>query len=157
MSLLTLDHLTLFYRSLSDPSLGHIDEKQKHDGVKKWCSAIRTKVGVGSKLTSQASSSITTGSRASARSSTPSLVASVGRSSTPSVLTDNVMIISQPQSSSSAKVKLEPAPPICLHDNGGLSDYDETRGEEREAAIISPIKGKKRVVSEVCKYFYLIQ
>src|SRR6266478_7576930 len=144
MSLLTLYHSMLFYQSLSSPSLGHTDSKQKSDGVKKWCSAVHTKAGVGnSKPTLQVSSSTTTSSHASARSATPSLMGSGGCSSTPSVLTDNVMIISWPQGSKLAKVKPQLASPIHLHDNGGLFNYDETRGEEWNAAIISPLKGKK--------------
>jgi hypothetical protein len=50
---------------------------------------------------------------------------------------------------SSVKVKAELSPTLSLHIDGGLSDNDERRGEEREAAINSPPKGKKRVTSEV--------
>jgi hypothetical protein len=81
---------------------------------------------------------------------------SSGRLSTPSVLTNDVRIISQPQTSESTKVNSEPASMIRLHDSGGLSDNDETIGEERDAAFASPFKGKTRVTSEVCKRFYLI-
>ena len=80
-----------------------------------------------------------------------------GRSSAPSVLTGNVKIISQPRTSELAKVNSEPASTINLNENGGLSDNDEIMGEEREAAFASPIKGKKRITSEVRKYLYLIQ
>jgi hypothetical protein len=49
----------------------------------------------------------------------------------------------------SVKVKAELSPTLSLHIDGGLSDNEERRGEEREAAINSPPKGKKRVTSEV--------
>jgi hypothetical protein len=49
----------------------------------------------------------------------------------------------------SVKVKAEPLPTLSLQVDGGLSDNDERRGEEREAAINSPPKGRKRVTSEV--------
>jgi hypothetical protein len=47
----------------------------------------------------------------------------------------------------SVKVKAEPE--IALYSDAGLSDYDETIGNEWEAAIKSPPKGKKRVTNEV--------
>ncbi|KIM91584.1 hypothetical protein PILCRDRAFT_738 [Piloderma croceum F 1598] len=45
----------------------------------------------------------------------------------------------------SAKVKAEPTPDITIFSDGGLSDADDIKGEEWEAAIKSPPKGKKRV------------
>ena len=49
-----------------------------------------------------------------------------------------------------AKVNGEPAAEaIAVMSDGGLSDNDETHGEERLAAIRSPPKGKKRVTSDV--------
>ena len=33
---------------------------------------------------------------------------------------------------------------------GGISDTDETQGPERDYAINSPLKGKKRLTSDVC-------
>jgi hypothetical protein len=47
-----------------------------------------------------------------------------------------------------AKVKAEPAAETIFSD-GGLSDADEVKGEEREAAIKSPPKGRKRVSNDV--------
>ena len=69
-------------------------------------------------------------------------MSSASHLSAPSVLTNNVKIISC-QVSDSVKVKEELAPALSLFDNGGLSDNDEMRGEEWEAAINSPPKGKK--------------
>ena len=45
---------------------------------------------------------------------------------------------------SSRRVKPEPD----AVDYGGLSDHDEVRGLERDAAVMSPPKGKKRVHSK---------
>ena len=75
----------------------------------------------------------------------------------PSVLTDDIKVISRSQASDLAKVNPEPASTIGFNENGGLSDNDETMGAEREAAFASPFKGKKRLTSEVRKYLYLIR
>ena len=134
-SLLTLDQLTLFYWTLSNSSTS--DKRKRNDAIREWTAGVPKRTA----------NSVTT----------PSLTSSADRSSTPSVLSGNVKIISRSQTSESAKVNPKPASTICLHDIGGLSDNDEMRGEEREAAFASPIKGKKRVTSEVRKHFYLIQ
>ena len=52
----------------------------------------------------------------------------------------------------SVKIKSELGPILSLNDTGGLSDNDETRGDEWEAAINSPPKGKKQVTSEVSHF-----
>jgi hypothetical protein len=78
------------------------------------------------------------------------------RLSAPSVLSDNVKIISRQNPD---KVKAEPVagPSNTRHDSdGGLSDADEIMGEEREFAINSPIKGKKRLTSEVFLFLLFI-
>ena len=77
----------------------------------------------------------------------PLLTSGASRLSAPSVLTDDVKIISY-RASNSVKVKSEPVLELFMHDDG-LSDNDEIRGEEREVVINSPPKGKKRVTSEV--------
>lgn len=46
------------------------------------------------------------------------------------------------------RVKSDPDSTIDFHD-GALSDHDEIRGQERDAAMLSPPKGKKRLNSEV--------
>ena len=71
-----------------------------------------------------------------------------GHSFAPSVLSNHVKIISH-HSSDTVKVKEERAPALSLYNNGGLSDNDEIKGEEREVAIKSPPKGKRRMNSEV--------
>lgn len=138
-ALLTLDHSTLFYRTLSHSFTGN--QREPYDEIREWRSAVPK-----SKPTSRAANSLT--SRARSRSATPAAMSSAGRSSAPSVLTGNIKVISRPQIP-----EPEPAATIRFNENGGLSDNDETMGEEREAAFASPFKGKKRVTSEVRKYF----
>jgi hypothetical protein len=134
-SLLTLDRSTLFYWTLSDTTL---HKKRKHaSAIKDWALAVPATA----RPTSKAPSSLST------KSNVPLLTSGTSRSSAPSVLTDNVKIISHRVNS--VKVKAEPLPTLSLQVDGGLSDNDERRGEEREAAINSPPKGKKRVTSEV--------
>ena len=141
---LTLDESTLFYWSLSDASQAHT--KQKHlSAIDKWASAIPTS---STKPSSQAPKS--TSSRV--KTEVPSLTSgSSGRSYAPSVLSDNVAIVSH--HSDAVKVKSEHAPALSLYNNGGLSDNDELKGEEQEVAIKSPPKGKKRITSEVFFFF----
>jgi len=177
MSLLTLDESTLLYWTLSGQYIG--GKRKREDEITEWSSAVpnrtnkgTSRAGLRAAVTSHARPSSARSAAPSrrsgagrsstpslisgtGRSSTPSLISGAGRSSAPSVLTDKVKIISR--TSESAKVKPEPAPVVCLRDDGGLSDNDEMAGEEREAAFASPFKGKKRVTSEVCKHSYLIQ
>ena len=132
--LLTLDESTLFYWTLSNES----HEKQKHmSAINKWALAVPAK-----KPTSQR-----------APTTAPSLTfGSSGRTYAPSVLSDNVKIITHQSSDvAKARVKAEPqaVPALSLHNNGGLSDNDEIKGEEWVAAHNSPPKGKKRLDSEV--------
>ena len=70
-------------------------------------------------------------------------MSNAGRSSAPSVLTDNIKVISRSQASELAKVYPKLASTIGFNKNGGLSDNDETMGAEWEAAFASPFKGKK--------------
>ena len=136
--LLTLDESTLFYWTLSDIS----HKNQKHlSAIGNWASAIPRN---GTTSQGPKSTSIHT------RSDIPSLTCdtTTGRSYAPSILSDNVKIISH-QFSDVAKVKAEPAPALSSYNDGGLSDNDEIRGEELDFAINSPPKGKRRINSEV--------
>ena len=134
VSLLTLDESTLFYWTLSDPSR---DNQKRSSAINKWASAIASY-----KSTLQAPRS--TSSHAKTVIQVPSLAAgSSARSYAPSILSDNVKI----------SVKAEPAPELSIHNNGGLSDNDESRGEEQEFAVNSPPKGKRRITSEVFFFF----
>ncbi|KAF8222298.1 hypothetical protein L208DRAFT_1323430 [Tricholoma matsutake] len=115
-------------------------EKQKHSSkINEWAAAIPATA----KPTFQGSRS--TSSRA--KSDIPSLTSGASCLSAPSVLTDDVKIISY-RASNMVKVKGEPVPELSMYDDGGFSDNDEIRGEEQEVAINSPPKGRKRVTSE---------
>jgi len=144
-SLLTLDQSTLFYWTLSDFYTGN--NREHSDGIKEWRSAV-----LKSKPTLQAANSLTS----HARSATPSVMSSAGHSSTPSILTSNIKVISQSQTSELTKVNPKLASTIGFNEYSGLSDNDEIMGEEQDAAFASPVKGKKRLTSEVPKYIYLI-
>jgi hypothetical protein len=127
-SLLTLDQSTLFYWTLSDK------KRQHASSIKKWALDVPATVKPTSKAPSNAD--------------IPQLTNGTSCSSAPSVLTDHVKIISH-RALDPVKVKAEPSPTFSSYNEGGLSDNEEMRGEEREAAINSPPKGKKRVTSEV--------
>ena len=137
---LTLDRCTLFYWMLTSEAM---HKKQKHSAVNEWASQIDN-----AKPAFRAPTSRSVSSRA--KSSISSLTGGTACLSTSasSVLSKNVKITSH-QSLDSAKA--DPPPDLASHVNGGLSDNDETKGEERMAAINSPLKGKKRVNSEVCR------
>ncbi len=134
---LTLDRCTLFYWTLSSETL---HKKQKHSAVNEWASQIYN-AKPAFRPTSRSTSS-------RAKSNIPSLTGDTARLSTSasSVLTKNVKITShQPLD----LAKAEPPPDLVSDVHGGLSDNDETKGEEHMAAINSPLKGKKPVNSEV--------
>ena len=146
-SFLTLDESTLFYWTLSDvpPKRGSV--------INEWASAIPT---AHSKSTGLLQGPKSTSSRT--KSIIPSLTAgSSSRSSATSVLTKNIKVISH-KSTDQVKVKDESQPDvISLSDEGGLSDNNELDGKEREIAINSPPKGRKRINSEVTKSFFQLQ
>jgi hypothetical protein len=132
---LTLDQSTLFYWTLSDVP------PKRDSVVHEWASAItahsKSTALKGPKSTSSRTKSII-----------PSLTGGASRSVAPSVLTDNIKVISR-QSSDQVKVKVESQADVISLSEGGLSDNDELGGKEREIAINSPPKGKKRITSEV--------
>jgi hypothetical protein len=143
-SLLTLDHSTLFYWTLSDAS----HKKWKHpSAIKEWVSESKGRTTV---YASQAQASISISTRTKSAAGIPSLTSGVSRSSA-SVLTNNVIVSCR--ASDSVKVKTNPGsapgPTVSIRDDGGLSDNDELRGGEQDVAINSPIKGKRHVTSEV--------
>ena len=126
-SLLTLDHMTLFYWTLGDAA---VNKKNCSSAIKEWSSAV-----------SRNEPPLQTHSIAShTRTATPSLTSCASHSSAPSVLTNNVKIIQAPDM---VKVKSEPVPMVFLDNNGGLSDNDEMKEEEHEVTIKSPPKRKK--------------
>jgi hypothetical protein len=138
-SFLTLDQSTLFYWTLSDvPSKMDVDE-----AVGEWASAVTTHI----KSTLEGPKSST--SRRS--NAIPPLTGGPSRSSAASVLTNNIKVYSQqtPGDSDEVKIKAERQEVLSLSDEGGLSDSNELAGKERETAINSPLKGNKRITSEV--------
>jgi hypothetical protein len=147
MSLLTLDQSTLFYWTLRD-------KKRKHSSViNEWAAAIPGDAATkpASRAPSHVKTRMATSSKTTGRikSDIPSLTSATSCSSAFSLLSDNVKIVSRRQLDS-VKVTVEPVPDAMeIYSNGGLSDNDETKGEERLAAINSLPKGKKRVTSEV--------
>jgi hypothetical protein len=150
-SFLTLDEFTLFYWT----ALRDIPPKRGHGtAIKQWASAIpphiKSATGSGLELEGPKSTSSRT------KSIVPSLTGGASRSSVNSILTDNIKVITH-QSSDQVKVKIESRADVISLSDGGLSDNDELGGKERESAINSPPKGKKRITSEVTnRLFQLI-
>jgi hypothetical protein len=122
--MLTLDHSTLFYWTLSDK------KRNPNQVVNEWASEVESQPawGAPSHGTARSIPSLTTGTSHSSRA--------------PSVF-NNIKITGH-GTLGSVKAKADPIPDaIAVHSDGGLSDNDETQGAEREAAIKSPPKGKK--------------
>jgi hypothetical protein len=127
--MLTLDPYTLFYWNLSDPPA-----KKVSYSVESWAKSVPSNAKPPSRAPTVTSSR-----------SVPSLTNASSRSTGRSVLTDTIAITSK----AAPAVRIKPDPDfIDIHD-GGLSDHDETRGRERDAAVFSPPKGKTRLNSEV--------
>jgi hypothetical protein len=125
--MLTLDSTTLYYYFLSDSASN--GKKYFSAGINDWAASIPSNA----KPTNKRSIS-TMGT-----SSVPPLTNASTRSTASSVLSKNVKITS----------KVEPANIGIQIIDGALSDEDETMGFEREAAVMSPPKGKKRATSAV--------
>jgi hypothetical protein len=142
---LTLDQSTLFYWMLSDVP------RKRGSVINEWALAIASDSKTSTLQGPKSQATVTLGSNRT-KSAIPSLTGSASHSSAPSVLTDNIKVISR-QSSGQVKVKVEPEV-LSLSDGGGLSDSNEMGGQEREAAINSPPKGKKRITSEVTSWFF---
>jgi hypothetical protein len=139
-SLFTLDKTTLFYWTLSDL----LSKKWKHCEtwmINKWAAGVPDNVVPASHST-PSYTMVPTTSRS--KTGVPSLTTgtSQSRSSVPSVLTNNVKVVSH-HSVVSAEVEPEPTEAIAVFSDTGLSDNDETNGEEQLVAINSPPKGKK--------------
>jgi hypothetical protein len=149
--MLTLDETTLYYFFLSD-SASAMDSKEFSTGINDWAASIPENSKPGSKAnTSQPS--IFKNRSASRRNGSvlPPLTNGSTRSSSNSVLTNNVLI-----SHAEPIIRIKEEPKKNYHlgvIDGGLSDEDETQGLEREAAVASPPKGKKRVTSSVSVCF----
>jgi hypothetical protein len=120
--MLTLDQSTLFYWTFSDSNA----KKRKHM-INEWAATIPNNA----KPASPAPIQTTTQSHKShSNSALPSLTSSTSRLTAPSVLTNNIKIVTHP-ALAPVKVKAEPALDIIeIYSDGGLSDNDETRGIE---------------------------
>src|SRR5882762_4708630 len=117
--MLTLDPTTLFYFSLMD-----LDGKDKNTGlIKDWAKQIPCNAKPGS-THSKLTPSLTQGSTHS--SYAPPLTQSALNTVKISQLDDGIEIT-----------------------EGGLSDFDEIKGNEQDAVIKSPPKGKQRIMSSV--------
>jgi len=128
--MLTLDSTTLYYYFLSDSTSN--GKKYFSAGINDWAASIPSNAKPTNKRTA---STMTRGST----SSVPPLTNASTRSSASSVLSKSVKITT----------KVEPANIGIQIIDGALSDEDETMGFEREAAVMSPPKGKKRATSAV--------
>ena len=140
-SFLIIDKSTLYYWTLSD--VPH----KRGSAIKESAPAISSH----NKSTLQGPNLKSTSSRT--KSTIPLLSVSASCSSAPSVLTEDIKIISH-QTSDEVKAKGENDILSLSNDEGGLSDSDELGGKEQEAAINSPPKGKKRITSEVTSRFF---
>jgi len=118
--MLTLDQTTLFYFSLRDTPI----DKDKLGLVTTWAA----------KVPSYAKKTCDPGPNSTQSTSTPPLTLASSHSS---------------RSASSRAVKVTHANVEVISDTGGLSDHDETVGDERDLAIKSPPKGGRRLTSKV--------
>jgi hypothetical protein len=128
--MLTLDSTTLYYYFLSDSTSN--GKKSFSAGINDWAASIPSNTKPTNK---RSASTMTRGGT----STVPPLTNASTRSSASSVLTKTVKITT----------KVEPANIGIQIIDGALSDEDETMGFEREAAVMSPPKGKKRATSAV--------
>ena len=159
--MLTLDPTTLFYWSLSDPPT----KKMKYT-IESWVKTVKPNAKPASRATTSQVNSVktrksasttgkrngSTGKRDGSTGAATALMSASSRSQaagSASVLTSDIAI-TDAQVPQAIKIKQD----IDDHDDiytydGALSDREETAGVERDAAHASPIKGKKRLNSEV--------
>lgn len=162
-SMLSLDQTTLFYWSISNAATT-TSRKRKHNAsaVQNWALTIPSNskpVSIGSANSGSMPLSRPNSKHAARSTSTnrnaqplPSLTTgSTARSTAHSVLSQNILITQHDP----PKIIIKTEPEIAGGDSllyvsdGGLSDNDETTGYEREDAVLSPPKGKRRVSSSV--------
>jgi hypothetical protein len=134
--MLTLDETTLFYHSLSHASQSRSTAKLAD--VNNWVDKVAS-----------TQSGAKSGKKATSATTPPLTTESSKRSAS---TTTNVTSYKKLKSSHHAEVLGSEDELIIL---GGLSDHDETTGGERDAAVLSPPKGKQRVTSNVSLLFWL--
>jgi hypothetical protein len=136
MSLYTLDVTTLYYWNISNDATSD-GSNTTHFNFNRWANGIQP-----------SSKSDRTSSRHLHTSRVPSLTHSTKTgTSGASAPTSN-------RSALAGNVAIKPgrtgvSATINVNDIGGLSDHEEIEGEEYETAKNSPVKGKKRVNSQV--------
>jgi hypothetical protein len=145
-SFLTLDQSTLFYWELSD---SYLSKEGEDSSINKWASEIPSDAR-------PALTRVTASTSSNPKSTIPPLTSGSSHSSAPSWATfaNNISIISH-GASKLGKGKAKPPPAMTRLSDGGLSDADETKGEERDAAMRSPPKGRKQVTNEVSCYIII--
>ena len=132
--MLTLDRITLFYHDLREEARAAQGDSDPDEHVTNWAAKVAVASTPGkaqSKGKGKARASCTTASLARSSKHTESSAVILSNRST---LDSNVGV----------KVVGED-----YGETGGLSDHDETRGEEYEEARNSPVKGKVRLSSSV--------
>jgi hypothetical protein len=141
--MLTLDQTTLYYHFLSNSAPNGNNGEKFLSGINNWAASIPRNAKPASKATT------TTTKATSGGSLLPPLTEATTRSAS-SVLTKNISISHK----APVNVKLEADDDAFNSIGGGLSDEDETNGIERDAAVASPLKGKKCVTSAVSNFFH---
>jgi hypothetical protein len=141
--MLTLDPTMLFYWTISDPP----SKKIKYF-VESWAKYIPSNAKPASHAPSQANLATTRKSSSSNHygSTAPALTSATSSScsAASSILTSAITI-----TSTHVPVNIKQDPDSIYTYDGGISDYKETAGIERNTAHASPIKGKKCLTSEV--------
>jgi hypothetical protein len=151
MSFLSLNETTLYYYFLRDRMSDGI-EKFSED-INDWAASIPDNAELDNKA-----DPAPTSTRRTAKVSTPSgsqipaLTNATSRSTNTSVLSENIKI----SQNVNIKVKEQAQPNDTSIEivELGLEDDDETTGVERQAALMSPPKGKARVSSAVTNQFF---
>lgn len=121
--MLTLDRITLFYHDLREASRAQSDDS--HDDLVDWVAKV-----------------------APAQGNTRAGTSSRSRTSRSKRARSPITTVSRSRSALGGDVGVKGAE-NSEGETGGVSDYDETRGEECEEACNSPVKGKVRVSSSV--------
>lgn len=151
-AMLTLNPTTLFYWNLSNPPAKKVKYSESQ-GIEVWSKTIpRSSKPPPSQPTSRAQSqtgtqnSFKTLYSSKSQAVTPSLTSGSTRSSVPTALTNKIVLSTE--KTAALQIKPDPDASFMVNDNG-LSDNDEMRGVEREAAVATPHKGKARLDSKV--------
>ena len=124
-TMFTLDNTTLFYFSLSDALPA---EKQHTHAIQDWVKTVPK----------------TAGSTLSSRRNVKSALSRTRSTAHPSSSSRSALNSGFVRQSGGKEVEV-------MEIDSPLSDNDETKGPEREAAIKSPLKGKRRLSSLVSK------